>query len=500
MLVSSALACCAGLPAPALARTADCPAAPAATAISVRGTITEGNATGRFERTIDLRSGFSKTVRHNGVEESLEGFNGIAWGFSNGIRNVVDVPTLIPISAARAFVSRLGWNDAGVRPSRVTRAAATIVRTYDLPRMARVTVASGPDVTRPSRVIVAGDWGDETTTLSDWRCVANVVYPFVQTTTDTTGGAQTVRISSVQATHSTRETFDAPRSQVHGRIERTGAAPFRFAGKRDLHIIVDGTIGGITMPLIFDTGGANYFGPATAQKMGWSASGGMTINGVGNGYVAGGFARIPEMTIANATLSNEVAVVAPLPWPENAAAPGGMAGWEFLAEFRTTIDYPNKTIAFANFTDPIPAGGTRIPLATDGHTPVAEASVNGVSGWFGVDTGDGSAITLFKAFAAQARVAADSSLKQTLAGGAGGTSKLSQARVQTFSIGGISIANARVHVSEATAGAFASRALAGNLGGGLLHCFRVTFDYRARAMWLFSVPSTQTCLEQIAGT
>jgi hypothetical protein len=498
VLLATTLICSAGVRAPALARAPVCATARTPAAITIHGTMTEENSTGTFERTIDLRSGFSRTVRNNGVQRSLSGFNGTEWTYTNGIPSVIDVPVLMPNGVARAFVSRLGWNDPAVRPSRVARAGATLERTYDLPHMSRVTVVSGSDSLRPSRVMVDADWGIERTTFSDWRCVHDMNYPFTQTQTEGTGETHTIRVSRVDTTHGTPGAFDVPQAQPHGHVTQSPPVEFRYAGKRDRHIVVDATIGGATVPLILDTGAANYVGPQAAQRLGLSVSGGLTLTGVGSGSIAGGFARIPAMTVGNAVLDDEVAIVGPLPWPESATAPAGLTGFEFFAEFRTTIDYPNRTIAFSDFADPPAVDGVRVPLRTINHFPVVEATVNGIPGWFGVDTGDGAGITLFKHFADGAGIRPDPALQQTTGRGVGGTSHFTQSRLRAFSIGTVSIAQPRVLMSDATAGAFASRSLAGNLGSALFSCFRLTLDYRRRELLLFSVPSTEACLQELA--
>jgi hypothetical protein len=499
IVLAAVLACPGPSRAPALAQTPDCSPTTTPAALSIRGTITEEGATGPFERTIDLRTGFSRTSRENGIQRSSSGFNGIAWSYANGLPVVTDVPPLIPIAAARAFVARLGWNDASVRPSGITRDGGTVERTYDLPQMSRVVVFSAADLERPSRVTVDDDWGVETTVFSDWRCAAGVNYPFEQKQIEATGETEAMHVTSVAETRVPPGTFDVPQLQAHGHITSASPAPFRFAGPRDRHIVVDATIGGSTVPLIFDTGGRNYFGPKVAQAQGWAISGGSTVTGVGNGGVAAGFARVPAMTIANATLNDEIADVAPLPWPDGPNAAAGLTGFDFLAEFRTTIDYPNRTMTFASFADPVPSDGLRVPFKSIEHFPAIEATVNGVTGWFGVDTGDSDAITLFKRFADRAGVVADPSLQRTTGGGVGGTVRYSISRLRTFAIGGMSVAAPRVRLSEATGGAFASRSLAGNLGGGLFHCFRMTFDYRLRAVWFGSDPSTAACLQELSG-
>lgn len=467
------------------------------TAIVIRGTMTEQGSTGSFERTVDLVTGFHKTVRNNGVSQSIDGFNGMTWGFGNGILNVIDVPPLMPDSAAGAFIARLGWNDRRAHPSKIERTNTTLDRVYDLPRMSPVTVVWTPNSRQPLRATIDADRGTASTTFSDWRCVDGIRYPFAQSETNAMGETQTLTVTSIVPAHVTMGTFSPPRPVAHGHI--TGSAPvsFRYSGKRDRHIIVDSTINGVTLPLIFDSGGRNYLSPESAKIMGLTVTGGTTLTGVGSGSTAGGLSTVPTWAIGSATLENEVSVVAPLPWPETPGSPVGISGFEFLAEFRTTIDYPNMTMSFANFSDSRAPDGVELPLATDGHSPMIKAYVDGVPGWFGVDTGDQGGITIFKNFAARAHITTDPTLPQSGAAGVGGGVKMGQTRLREFSIGNIHLANPRARLSEATAGAFASRSLGGNLGNGLFHCFRLTFDYQRRVMLLSSDASTDACLRQL---
>ena len=75
----------------------------------------------------------------------------------------------------------------------------------------------------------------------------------------------------------------------------------------------------------------------------------------------------------------------------------GLTGFEFFAEFRTTIDYQARTITFSRFD--APWTGIRIPFYSDGHTLYIEGAVEGHSGVFGFDTGSGATITIFPEFA-----------------------------------------------------------------------------------------------------
>ena len=476
-------------------RAADCSATRRPLYLTIKGTVDEGGVTGTFVTIIDLRNGFRRADRTSGVEQTIEGYN----GYGHGIANAIDVPPLIADGEARAFVARLGWADPSVTPARVLRESYDLKRIYTVGNMSAVTVVWKNGASHPSQAILDGDKGLETNDLADWRCVAGISYPFKQTRVDPDGESQSFAATAVVSGRTTRASFVAPAPQAEGHITGTQPAPFHFSGKNDFHINVDAVIDGTPELLNFDTGGAHYIGTTAAKQLGLAVNGGVSIGGVGSSSINVGFAPISSITVANGTLSDQVTVVAPLPWPETATSPVGVTSFQFLAEFRTTIDYPNQTIVFASPTDPPPIGAIRLPLTMEGHFPLIQAEVNGVAGWFGVDTGDAGAVTLFKTFTDRSGVGPDPTLEGSTAGGVGGNQHLSQARTRSFSLGGINLTNARMRLANMNAGAFSSRRLAGNLGAGFLRCFKVTFDYSGRAMYLSRSDSTDSCLQGLTG-
>ena len=97
--------------------------------------------------------------------------------------------------------------------------------------------------------------------------------------------------------------------------------------------------------------------------------------------------------MGNAELRDEVVVVASTPWGARPGQQGadGSVGYEFLAEFRTTIDYPAETISFSQSEELPTSPGRRVtvPFYSDGHSIYVEAEVDSVRGLFRLDTGDG---------------------------------------------------------------------------------------------------------------
>jgi hypothetical protein len=70
----------------------------------------------------------------------------------------------------------------------------------------------------------------------------------------------------------------------------------------------------------------------------------------------------------------------------------------------------------------------------------------------------------------------------------GGRVSARRITLSRFKVAGVEFRNLPGWVSQTKAGSFASRTLAGNLGGGVLRCFRLTFDYEARTMDFESPP------------
>lgn len=64
--------------------------------------------------------------------------------------------------------------------------------------------------------------------------------------------------------------------------------------------------------------------------------------------------------------------------------------------FQVTVDYHQRQLTLAMASQQPKGGG--LPLFFSSRTPFADASVDGVEGYFGIDTGDDGSLTLFKSF------------------------------------------------------------------------------------------------------
>ena len=378
--------------------------------IRLVGQVDIGGASGSFEQEVDRHTGFSRLVTVNGGLRDVSGFDGSQWDKQNGIFTIADLPSLVLDARSQAFVLRDGWWSGGASygpPSKRTDRG----RMFDV-----VTVT--PDGGSPleawldssthliDRITFATDGGPLTSVYSDWRNVAGVRLAFRRVDTDPTGQVTTTTVHEAHVESKVRkEALARPLQESHA--VATGESgveiPFEFTAFDRGHVVVPAKVDGKPATLIFDSGGANYFDPKSASRLGLAAAGGINIGGVGTSSITGGFATVRRISVGWAGLRDQSVIVGPLPYPALHPRSGmkvdGLIGFEFLSEYRTTFDYSRRTVSFSAFDKPEPDPGVTLPFVSDGHSIYVEAQVEGASGLFRIDTGDGGGMTLFKTFA-----------------------------------------------------------------------------------------------------
>ena len=186
-------------------------------------------------------------------------------------------------------------------------------------------------------------------------------------------------------------------------------------------------------------------------------------------------------------------MVGPLPYvakrPQAGVVIDGLTGFEFLSEFRTTLDYAKQTLTFSRFQDHTKPKGVTEPYFSDGHDVYVEASIDGAHGLFRLDTGDHATVSVFRPFAVKHHLFEKGGAMELSAGGLGGTLPTHEFKDETFSLAGTTFTHVPVSVSDTHTGSFASRSLAGNLGTGILSRFCITFDYRAHTLTFLPNPN-----------
>ena len=166
----------------------------------------------------------------------------------------------------------------------------------------------------------------------------------------------------------------------------------------------------------------------------------------------------------------------------------GVLGAEIFKDHVVTIDASRGILSLASrhpFQEPV--GAVAIPFLLDeNNMPIVQASVDGISGSFQVDTGDRSSLTLFGPF--WRKHGLDKSVGPTVRAmtgyGVGGPILAIVGRPKRVTIGSMAIPPPVTRLSIQTGGTFIRTDRAGSIGMGILKRFDVTFDYSNHVVWL----------------
>jgi membrane-associated protease RseP (regulator of RpoE activity) len=341
--------------------------------------------------------------------------------------------------------------------------------------------------------------GARTTTVSysDYRVVDGVRVPF-KTVVDNGHGPQylqTVMVASVRFLPGQPvATWAPPASHIKDVAIAGGATqttfPFRLFNN---HIYIDAWVDG-RGPLLFivDTGGENILVPSTAKSLGIEAEGAMAGTGVGDKAVSVGLAQVKSLKVGEADFKDQIVYVMDfIPNDVEGVDIKGMLGFTVFKRFVTQIDYGKHEITLIepDHFDPKDAGAP-IPFVFNGDLPEVEGTFDGIPGKFDIDTGSRASLTLTGPFAKQhgLRAANPKGVVAVDGWGVGGSSRSYVTRGRELAIGPVKIPGVVTALSLQKKGSFASPAYQGNIGGGVLKRFVVTFDYAKHVMYLRPLP------------
>ncbi len=263
--------------------------------------------------------------------------------------------------------------------------------------------------------------------------------------------------------------FDLINNHIHANVMIDGKGPFY---------------------VIFDTGGVNLLTPELAKQLGLKIEGKQAGRGAGSATMDFGYAHVDQIRLGDATISNQLFMALDLNslYPTGGVHMAGMVGYETFRRFVTRIDYGAHTITLIDpkYFDPKDAG-TPVKIAFNGNAAIVDGSYDGIPGKFQIDTGARSALTLDAPFADSNHLR-DKSPKGVDAvdgWGVGGPTNSYMVRGGELKIGAaIAIAHPVTGFATDTAGSFADPTISGNIGGGILKRFVVTFDYGGSTMYL----------------
>lgn len=287
----------------------------------------------------------------------------------------------------------------------------------------------------------------------------------------------------------------APKTVQPGSKAAPVAIPFDLVTR---HIVLQVKVNN-SRPLsfIFDTGDKYaIIDLDRAKELGLKLAGQVKVGGAGAGTSAGAYVRDSSFTIPGLEgFSQPVHLAIPVARmaPRFGQDFDGIIGADFIKEFVLEVDYEARLIKLHDKKSFSYSGnGESIPLKLNsaGH-PIIEAEVTPIGSSpikekFVVDLGSGGALVLHSPFVAEHRLLGPNlkTIKALGAGGAGGQISGQIGRVTGLKIGSFKIQGPITLFSEDKAGAFATSAIAGNIGAQIMSKFRIFLDYTNNRMIL----------------
>ncbi|MBI3675329.1 MAG: aspartyl protease family protein [Proteobacteria bacterium] len=282
-----------------------------------------------------------------------------------------------------------------------------------------------------------------------------------------------VKLSDFSIAGNAKETtfpFQLLNNHIYANVSVNGKGPFLF---------------------IFDTGGVNVVTPPLVKQLGLKSEGKLEGRGAGDATMEMGMTKVSSIQLGNASIKDQLFISAPLDQmsPIEGTEMIGMIGFETFHRFVTRIDYGAKTITLIDpkSFDPKDAG-TPVKIAFNGNVPEAEGTYDGIPGKFMIDTGARMALSLTTTFSDKYNLRGKASAVDAVTGwGVGGPTRSSVLRGGLLMIGSVEVDHPLTLLSTDKGGAMSKSEQAGNIGGGVLKRFIVTFDYEHSLMYLKSV-------------
>lgn len=462
-------------------------------AVAESGTFTQnGGPPSAFDSVTDLHNGYSRSRLQVGPATLLQGYDGNEWSQANGALSIVSLPSFVADAVTEAYLGSSAFFRPELRASVTSGSIASVDdrRAYVLhvepPGGSPADLYFDGATYHLVKVVAETAEGAESTTNSDFQAVQGVPVAMRSIDVNSTGTTTTTVLTSVHFdTALDPAALARPAYESRGTLVAPASIPFvSDVLGRVAHVVVPVALDGKMASLIFDSGGSNFLVPEAAQRLGIKASGGIATGGVGTSQQMTAFAAVSSVDFGGARLENQDFVVTSLGYsfthPRRGVAPEGLIGFEYLANFRVIVRYADGRIDVAPFDAPVRPGGVTLPFKSDGRHAYVEATIDGIPGYFLLDTGNAGGLVLNEPFVEANHLFANGGLPYLAPGGVGGGFTELVAAAKSFELAGVTMSGVPVGIPQVKAGFFATRGVAGNLGAGILSRFTVVFDFKAQ--------------------
>ncbi|HTP52382.1 MAG TPA: aspartyl protease family protein [Anaeromyxobacteraceae bacterium] len=343
------------------------------------------------------------------------------------------------------------------------------------------------------RVVEKAALETRTTFYSDYRSVGGVKLPFrSRSTNGEPKYDQTAEIVEV--------TFNEPVAPELFAMPAPPPPDFSIAGGKtstsvpfalvNNHIYVDVRLDGRgPFRMLCDTGGMNILTPSLAKALGLKAEGALEGRGVGDRSEDVALAKVGSLRVGDATLRDQVFAVFPLDTFEKVEGLriSGIIGYEVFRRFVVEVNYEERRLGLTLPKDFEYRGrGVAVPFQYNDKIPQVEGSIDGIPGKFDIDTGSRSTVDLTSPFVEKNDLKRKYPLSAVVVTGwgVGGPARSYVTRGKELRIGTVVVRAPVLLLSAQDKGAFSDPYLAGNVGGGVLKRFNITFDYGHKRLYL----------------
>lgn len=252
------------------------------------------------------------------------------------------------------------------------------------------------------------------------------------------------------------------------------------------HILVHPLINGKDFGwFIFDTGaGSNVLNNRVVKELGLETFGSLPAVGVG-GAVMTSWSRPGSIALGRVTLKDPLVVGLELDFlePHMGVPIAGIIGYGLFHRCVAEVDMRDAKISLfdpASY-DESTVNGHWSKLHLDSRVACVEASFEGHTGIFKLDTGAGNSTVSMHAPAVKRLNLLDGrETTDVMEGGVGGAVSARRGKLAWFEIGGQRQEDVPATFATEDKGAYSSRETIGNIGGKLIGPFKIVFDYQRR--------------------
>jgi len=264
---------------------------------------------------------------------------------------------------------------------------------------------------------------------------------------------------------------------------RSTTVPMRLTEQPHVDVFINGKG---PFNFLLDTGAALLLSKTTAKTLGLKLTGSGSETGMAGVATAEKFARIEDLRIGDAHVRDQYSAVMDARSTGFDAQTAGVIGYEILARFTTTFDFPRQLLTLALTPDSTLDDHDALPFALDHTIPAVKATLNGVPSYFWLDTGYNGTLLVNRPFAQAHAEAMPGRLYDTGASisGTGGSGAIKLGRIAQVTLGNVPFNDVIAYFPNFSSGPNTDSEFAADAGDALLTSSVLTFDYRTRRAWL----------------